>query len=126
MPSSARRPERLSPQDRCGLTRRDGRSRELNRIILLTPNEGLSKQHLDEFGKSGIYAELFNKDGRGLFTGKAVEILEVTKLRDDATTLGEGFSASVTVRTASNGVDAYTRAGNVVTRLDVADARSSR
>ncbi len=61
-----------------------GRSRELNRIILLTPNEGLSKQHLDEFGKSGIYAELFNKDGRGLFTGKAVEILEVTKLRDDA------------------------------------------
>ena len=59
-----------------------GRSRELNRIILLTPNEGLSKQHLDEFGKSGIYAELFNKDGRGLFTGKAVEILEVTKLRD--------------------------------------------
>lgn len=61
-----------------------GRSRELNRIILLTPNEGLSKQHLDEFGKSGIYAELFKKDGRGLFTGKAVEILEVTKLRDDA------------------------------------------
>ena len=26
-----------------------GRRRELNRIILLTPNEGLSQQHLREF-----------------------------------------------------------------------------
>ena len=31
-----------------------GRDRELNRIILLTPNEGLSKQHLGEFELSGI------------------------------------------------------------------------
>jgi hypothetical protein len=60
-----------------------GRSRELNRIILLTPNEGLSQQHLREFEIAGIAAEIFNKDGSGLFAGKAVEILEVTKLRDD-------------------------------------------
>ena len=60
-----------------------GRQRELNRIILLTPNEGLSQQHLREFAVAGIGAELFNKDGRGLFSGQAVEILEVTKLRDD-------------------------------------------
>ncbi|HOR27816.1 MAG TPA: DEAD/DEAH box helicase family protein [Candidatus Sumerlaeota bacterium] len=60
-----------------------GLSRELNRIILLTPNEGLSQQHLREFEKSGIYAEIFNKDGRGLFAGYAVEILEVTKLKED-------------------------------------------
>ena len=60
-----------------------GRRRELNRIILLTPNEGLSQQHLREFDTAGISAELFNKDGRGLFAGRAVEILEVTKLRDE-------------------------------------------
>lgn len=59
------------------------RNRELNRIILLTPNEGLSQQHLREFEAAGIDAEIFNKDGRGLFTGQAVEILEVTRLRDD-------------------------------------------
>jgi len=60
-----------------------GRRKELNRIILLTPNEGLSQQHLREFKVAGIDAELFNKDGRGLFTGQAVEILEVTRLRDE-------------------------------------------
>lgn len=60
-----------------------GRRRELNRILLLTPNEGLSQQHLREFEAAGIDAELFNKDGRGLFTGQAVEILEVTRLRDE-------------------------------------------
>lgn len=60
-----------------------GRGRELNRTLLLTPNEGLSQQHLREFQKAGIDAELFSKDGRGLFSGRAVEILEVTKLRED-------------------------------------------
>ena len=60
-----------------------GRRRELNRILLLTPNEGLSQQHLHEFEAAGIDAELFNKDGRGLFSGQAVEILEVTRLRDE-------------------------------------------
>ena len=60
-----------------------GKQRELNRIILLTPNEGLSQQHLGEFKASGIEAEIFSKDGRGIFTGKAVEILEVTKLKEE-------------------------------------------
>ena len=60
-----------------------GRRRDLNRILLLTPNEGLSQQHLREFEAAGIHAELFNKDCRGLFSGQAVEILEVTRLRDE-------------------------------------------
>ncbi len=60
-----------------------GRQRELNRILLLTPNEGLSQQHLREFDSAGIDAELFNKDSRGLFRGQAVEILEVTRLREE-------------------------------------------
>ena len=62
---------------------RHRRQRELNRIILLTPNEGLSQQHLREFETAGIDAELFDKDGRGLFSGQAVEILEVTRLKDE-------------------------------------------
>ena len=60
-----------------------GRPGELNRILLLTPNEGLSLQHLREFEAAGIAAELFNKDGRGLFSGHAVEIVEVTRLGDE-------------------------------------------
>ena len=60
-----------------------GRARGLNRIILLTPNEGLSRQHLREFETAGIEAEIFSKEGRGLFAGQAVEILEITKLRDE-------------------------------------------
>jgi len=60
-----------------------GRRRELNRVLLLTPNEGLSQQHLREFETAGIEAELFNKDGRGLFSGQAVEILDIHKLRED-------------------------------------------
>ncbi len=62
---------------------RHGRRRELNRILLLTPNEGLSQQHLREFEAAGIDAKLFNKDGRGLFSGQAVEIIEVHRLRDE-------------------------------------------
>jgi hypothetical protein len=60
-----------------------GRSRDLNRILLLTPNEGLSDQHLKEFRMSGIEAELFSKDGRGLFAGRAVEILDIHKIKDE-------------------------------------------
>ncbi|WP_372612983.1 DEAD/DEAH box helicase family protein [Halomonas sp.] len=59
------------------------RRRELNRIILLTPNEGLSHQHLLEFQAAGIEAELFDKNGRGLFSGQAVEIIDINKLRDE-------------------------------------------
>ncbi len=57
--------------------------RQVNRVILLTPNEGLSHQHLEEFQLSGIDAELFSKEGRGLFTGRAVEILDIHKLREE-------------------------------------------
>lgn len=60
-----------------------GRTKELNRIIVLTPNEGLSKQHLKEFQESGIQAELFSKDGGTLFSSHAVEIIDIHKLRDD-------------------------------------------
>lgn len=60
-----------------------GRQRELNRIILLTPNEGLSQQHLREFEAAGLPAELFQKDGSGLFAGQRIEILDIHKLKDE-------------------------------------------
>ena len=74
-----------------------GRARDLNRIILLTPNEGLSRQHLRELETAGIEAEIFSKEGRGLFAGQAVEILEITKLRDetgDRTVAVEAFEGN--------------------------------
>jgi hypothetical protein len=57
--------------------------RSVDHVILLTPNEGLSHQHLEEFRLSGIQAELFSKEGRSLFAGSAVEILDIHKLRDE-------------------------------------------
>ena len=60
-----------------------GRDKDLNRIILLTPNEGLSRQHRTEFHVSGLEAALFSKDARGLFTGRDIEILDIHKLREE-------------------------------------------
>lgn len=60
-----------------------GSGRELNRIILLTPNEGLSRQHLIEFHAAGLDANLFSKDGKSLFACKAIEIIDIHKLRED-------------------------------------------
>ena len=60
------------------------RTRDLNRIILLTPNEGLSHQHLEEFRASGIDADLFSKSGRSLYAGRTVEIIEIHKLREES------------------------------------------
>lgn len=53
-----------------------------NKVLLITPNEGLSKQHLEEFKLSNIQANVFKKDAPIMFSGKEVEILEITKLAD--------------------------------------------
>ena len=56
----------------------------LNKTLLITPNEGLSRQHLEEYSKSKIVAEIFDKNlSVGLFSGKNVEIIEVTILKED-------------------------------------------
>jgi len=59
-----------------------GHQSDLNRIILLTPNEGLSRQHRDEFRLSEMAADIFNKDAGGLFAGKGIEIIDINKLRE--------------------------------------------
>ena len=61
-----------------------GRERELNKIILLTPNERLSEQHEDEFEKSNIRGEIFQKDAVTLFQEDRVEIIDIHKLKDES------------------------------------------
>ncbi|MEO6683338.1 MAG: DEAD/DEAH box helicase family protein, partial [Ginsengibacter sp.] len=51
-----------------------------NKVLLITPNEALSKQHLEEFRISNIPSNIFSKNTPGMFSGKEVEILEITKL----------------------------------------------
>lgn len=55
-----------------------------NKVLLITPNEGLSSQHLEEFALSNINAEIFSKTTGSLFSGDLVEIIEITKLSDDS------------------------------------------
>lgn len=59
-------------------------ARPINRIILLTPNEGLTNQHLEEFRVAGLEAARFSKEGRTLFSGNAIEVIEVTKLAEES------------------------------------------
>lgn len=56
---------------------------KINKSILITPNEGLSKQHLDEFALSNIEAEIFSKNSNGLFDNIDIEIIEISKLKDE-------------------------------------------
>lgn len=77
--------------------KKHGRERELNRIIVLTPNEGLSKQHLKEFAQSDMEAELFDKSGGGLFVGQKIEIIDIHKLEEtsgDKTVAVEAFEGN--------------------------------
>ena len=68
-----------------------GKANDLSRVILLTPNERLSEQHIVEFQESGIAADSFAKN-RGSANQPSwltmaqglgrVDVLEITKLAD--------------------------------------------
>lgn len=63
-------------------------------IILITPNEGLSEQHYEEFRKSGIKAKLYSGSEESLKTQDGeVLIIEITKLTKEKE--GEGVSVDV-------------------------------
>lgn len=67
----------------------------LDNILLITPNEGLSQQHLDELAASGIPARRFdiNQSGLDLGTKDTVRVIEITKLVQDKR--GGGVSVPV-------------------------------
>ena len=54
----------------------------LDNILLVTPNEGLSEQHLAELAASGIPARRFDLNQSSLFANgrNAVQVIEITKL----------------------------------------------
>lgn len=63
-------------------------------IILITPNEGLSRQHYESFTESGIDAKLYSGSEESLKTKEGeVLILEITKLVKNKE--GEGVSVDV-------------------------------
>ncbi|MBC7293694.1 MAG: DEAD/DEAH box helicase family protein, partial [Thermoleophilia bacterium] len=67
----------------------------LDNILLITPNEGLSEQHLAELGASGIPARRFDLNAGGLWTGgrDTVQVIEITKLVEEKR--GGGVSVPV-------------------------------
>ena len=54
----------------------------LDNVLLITPNEGLSDQHLEEMTASGIPCRRFELEESGLIMGvkDAVQVIEITKL----------------------------------------------
>ncbi len=52
-------------------------------ILLITPNKGLSHQHLTELKASNISVEGFSKSGGGLFSAQTVKVIEITKMAED-------------------------------------------
>lgn len=54
----------------------------LDNILLITPNEGLSEQHLDEMAASNVPCQRFelNESGLLMTTKDAVKVIEITKL----------------------------------------------
>jgi hypothetical protein len=67
----------------------------LDNILLITPNEGLSDQHLVELASSGIPARRFdlNESGLGLAAKNTVRVIEITKLVEEKR--GGGVSVPV-------------------------------
>lgn len=68
--------------------RADGR-REFDSILLITPGEGLSDQHLRDLGESGLDAARFIEDRTpgGLF-GPKVKVIEIHKLAEEKSAEG--------------------------------------
>jgi hypothetical protein len=68
-------------------------------IFLITPNEGLSDQHVEEMRLSGIPAMKFRGGGNGYFLvddSGLVKVIEITKLKLPEDKKGEGETIDVT------------------------------
>ena len=66
----------------------------LDHVVLITPNEGLSEQHLRELENSDIRCQRFNVEGNRLARAhNAMQVIEITKLVEEKTS--EGVSVPV-------------------------------
>jgi hypothetical protein len=66
----------------------------LDHIVLITPNEGLSEQHLRELANSDIRCERFKVEGNRLaHAHNTMQVIEITKLVEEKT--GGGLSVPV-------------------------------
>ncbi len=74
----------------------------LDNILLITPNEGLSQQHIDELEASGIPARRFDSNESTLFGAddNTVRVIEITKLVMEKR--GEGETTPVEVFEGNN------------------------
>jgi hypothetical protein len=69
-------------------------SAPLDDVLLITPNEGLSAQHLDELAKSGLPGLSFGQAEAMMLTGeKSIRVIEITKFTEKKT--GGGVSVDV-------------------------------
>lgn len=93
-----------------------------DKIILLTPNEGLSRQHLHELQLSGFaFSRLFDKNRSGVFKG-TVEIIDINKLGDemgDKTVAVEAFEGNNLVLVDEGHKGTGTAAGAWMSRREV-------
>ena len=72
-----------------------GSSEHLDNIILITPNEGLSAQHMAEMAASGIPSARFGDTGLLAGHRRTVRVTEITKLVEKKTGKGTGVSIEV-------------------------------
>ncbi|MFZ8863228.1 MAG: DEAD/DEAH box helicase family protein, partial [Thermocrinis sp.] len=73
---------------------------EPDNILLITPNEGLSKQHYEEMKKSGIPCRLYSENLRSGKGDYEVLIIEITKLVEN--TRGRGRSIHISAFEGKN------------------------
>lgn len=92
-----------------------------DKIILLTPNEALSRQHLDELKLSGFVAQHFNKNQTLKYPGM-IEIIDINKLGDemgDKTVAVEAFEGKNLVLVDEGHRGTGTAAGAWLSRREV-------
>lgn len=71
---------------------------DFDNVLLITPSESLSAQHLEEMKEDSIPAERFTRNNTGYFTASTelprVQVIEISKLTEEAETQ-EGVSVNV-------------------------------
>ena len=76
-------------------------TKPIDNVILLTPNEGLSAQHMEEMQKSNIPCSMLIDSSDSLFSsGPRIRVIEISKLTEEKK--GEGVSIDVATLEGNN------------------------